>query len=484
MKIWVIIKKEYKQIVKKKSFVIATILTPVLMGGFFFLPALLTKVGRENKQISVIDYSGIFADNLVNNKQTSIINEEKKLKIKFKVINNADKEQDRIISKYEKINLNIETLKSEIRDTAKIYKNTKSETDKKVILDRIKKKKNELASFIKELDSFESLLLPKYRKKIIEKEISGILIISRNIISIKKIYYFALNISDFTTNKYINSRISKILSTKILTDKINNPKIIEIVEEATKGVSFSTFTVKEGKDSQGNSGSAYMMSIFMLTILFSIIMAYGQLIMRGVIEEKNNRIVEVLISSTNTQTLFYGKIIGIGLAGLTQVLLWVAIGAVFLGKASLGIDKSITGFFTPLVVFYFLVFFVIGYFMYSVLFSIVGASVNTDQEAQQFAAPLTYLMFIPLIIGFMVTQNPNTPIVVYASLFPLFTPTLMFMRISVTMPSLFQIILSIFISVLTTVFLAWLGAKIFRTGILMYGKKPSLKEIFKWLKYK
>jgi ABC-2 type transport system permease protein len=213
-------------------------------------------------------------------------------------------------------------------------------------------------------------------------------------------------------------------------------------------------------------------------------MAYGQLIMRGVIEEKNNRIVEVLISSTNSQTLFYGKIIGIGLAGLTQVLLWVGLGAVFLGKASLGMDKSITDFFTPLIVFYFLVFFVIGYFMYSVLFSIVGASVNTDQEAQQFSAPLTYLMFIPLIIGFMVTQNPNTPIVVYASLFPLFTPTLMFMRISVTMPSVFQIILSIVLSILTTMSLAWLGAKIFRTGILMYGKKPSIKEIIKWLKYK
>lgn len=484
MKIWIIIKKEYKQIVKKKAFVIATILTPVLMGGFFFLPTLLTKVGREKKQISVIDYSGIIADKLIDSKKENIKKEEKKLKIEFNLIKDAEVEQSNIIEKYENTNSNIKKLKTEIKDAALIYKKTKSRNDKNLILERIKKIKVKLSLEQQNLDLFQSLLLPKYRKKIIDKEISGILIISKRVKSLRKMYFFALNISDFTTNKYINSRVNKILSTKILTDKINDPKIVEIVENATKEISFSTFTVKEGKDSQGNSSSAYMMSIFMLTILFSIIMAYGQLIMRGVIEEKNNRIVEVLISSTNTQTLFYGKIIGIGLAGLTQVLLWVAIGAVFLGKSSLGLDKSITGFFTPLVVFYFLIFFIIGYFMYSVLFSIVGASVNTDQEAQQFAAPLTYLMFIPLIIGFMVTQNPNTPIVVYASLFPLFTPTLMFMRISVTMPSLFQIILSIFTSILTTVFLAWLGAKIFRTGILMYGKKPSLKEIFKWLKYK
>ncbi len=484
MKIWVIIKKEYKQIVKKKSFVIATILTPVLMGGFFFLPTLLTKVGRETKNIAIVDYSGMISEKLINNKDKNVQLEEKKLKIKFNNVSDVNNNQNKIINHFIGLELSISNIKKEIQEISAIYKKTKDKNDKRLILDRIKKKKILLNEKTNELGNIDSLLLQEYRDKVIKKDISGFLIIPEKIAEIRKVYYFALNISDFTTNKYISSRVAKILSSTILMKKIKDPEIVKIVDEATRNVVFSTFAVKEGKDSESSSSSAYMMSVFMLTILFSVIMAYGQLIMRGVIEEKNNRIVEVLISSTNTQTLFYGKIIGIGLAGLTQVLIWIAIGAVFLGKASLGIDKSITGFFTPLIVFYFLVFFVIGYFMYSVLFSIVGASVNTDQEAQQFAAPLTYLMFIPLIIGFMVTQNPNTPIVVYASLFPLFTPTLMFMRISVTMPSLFQIILSIVLSIASTMFLAWLGAKIFRTGILMYGKKPSIKEIIKWLKYK
>ncbi len=484
MKIWVIIKKEYMQIVKKKSFVIATILTPVLMGGFFFLPTLLTKVGRETKNIAVVDYSGLISDQLINNSNKKVNEEEEKLKIKFSKISNLNNKQNDIINNFNDLELKIKNLKTEIGEISAIYKNTKDKNEKKLFLDRIRKEQDRLMEMNLQLDKIDSLLIQEYREKVINKEISGFLIIPEKIKKTRKVYYFSLNISDFTTNKYMNSRIAKILSSTILIEKIKDPEIVKIVDDATRNVIFSTFAVKEGKDSESNSGSAYMMSVFMLTILFSVIMAYGQLIMRGVIEEKNNRIVEVLISSTNTQTLFYGKIIGIGLAGLTQVLLWIGIGAVFLGKASLGIDKSITGFFTPLIVFYFLIFFIIGYFMYSVLFSIVGASVNTDQEAQQFAAPLTYLMFIPLIIGFMVTQNPNTPIVVYASLFPLFTPTLMFMRISVTMPSLFQIILSIVISIFTTVCLAWLGAKIFRTGILMYGKKPSIKEIIKWLKYK
>ncbi len=484
MKIWVIIKKEYKQIVKKKSFVIATILTPVLMGGFFFLPTLLTKVGRETKNIAIVDYSGMISEKLINNKDRDVQLEEKKLKIEFKNVSDVNNNQNKIINHFIGLEISINNIKKEIHEISEIYKKTKDKNDKRLILDRIKKKKLLLNEKTKELGNIDSLLMQEYRDKVIKKDISGFLIIPEKIAEVRKVYYFSLNISDFTTNKYISSRVAKILSSTILMEKIKDPEIVKIVDEATRNVVFSTFAVKEGKDSESSSSSAYMMSVFMLTILFSVIMAYGQLIMRGVIEEKNNRIVEVLISSTNTQTLFYGKIIGIGLAGLTQVLIWIAIGAVFLGKASLGIDKSITGFFTPLIVFYFLVFFIIGYFMYSVLFSIVGASVNTDQEAQQFAAPLTYLMFIPLIIGFMVTQNPNTPIVVYASLFPLFTPTLMFMRISVTMPSLFQIILSIVLSIASTMFLAWLGAKIFRTGILMYGKKPSIKEIIKWLKYK
>jgi ABC-2 type transport system permease protein len=157
---------------------------------------------------------------------------------------------------------------------------------------------------------------------------------------------------------------------------------------------------------------------------------------------------------------------------------------VFMGQPALKIDTSIAGFLTLELALYFTVFFIIGYFMYSILFSIVGASVNTDQEAQQFSTPIIYLLLIPFIVGIMITQNPNTPIALIASLFPLFSPTLMFMRISVAVPPPFQVALSIAISALFTMFLAWLGAKIFRVGILMYGKKPSIKEIIRWIRYK
>ena len=436
MKIWTIIKKEYKQIVKKKTFVFLTILTPIMMAGIIFLPLLLTRVGREEKTILIEDYSGIVQKSF---EVKSKANKEAKtvLKLKFKGTKTKSEEQNQLIKEYEqKIS---DKLKAELQ------------------------------------------LISQYKQEILDKTIDGLIFIPENIKETRRVYFCALNISDFGTNKYIASMVQKILSEKILTDQDID---LKIVEEAIRDVKLGTFKVKKEGTTRISSGMEYMMSIFMLTILFTIIMTYGQLIMRGVIEEKNNRIVEVLISSTRAQTLFYGKIIGIGLAGLTQVALWVLLGVAFLGRSSLKIDKSIINFLTPELTIYFIIFFVIGYFMFSIFFSIVGASVNTDQEAQQYAAPITYLMFIPFIIGIMVTQNPNTPLVIIASLFPLFTPTLMFMRVSVAVPAFSQIALSIVLSILFTMFLAWLGAKIFRVGILMYGKKPSVKEIMRWVRYK
>lgn len=439
MKIWAIIEKEYKQIVRKKSFIIATILTPALMAGFIFIPVLLTKVGRETKEIGIVDYSGLISKNFVQ-KSNANPNIKQKLKLDFKDIKNRDRDQNNLMKQYEKANS--------------------------------KKEGGELK------------LVEEYKRMILEKKLDGILLIPNNIKESRNFYYCAQNISDFQANKYIYSTVKSILSSVVLKEEISDPAIVEIVAKATAELKPSLFIVKEKGTTKSSSGTAYMMSIFMLTILFSILMGYGQLIMRGVIEEKNNRIVEVLISSTNYKNLFYGKIIGIGLAGLTQVGIWILMGWMLIGKFSLGIDPSVLNFLTLELGIYFIIFFIIGYFMYSILFSIVGASVNTDQEAQQFAAPITYLLIIPFMIGIMVTQNPNTPLVIATSLFPLFTPTLMFMRISVALPPFSQILLSMTLSILFTFFLAWLGAKIFRTGILMYGKKPSIKEIIRWIKYR
>jgi ABC-2 type transport system permease protein len=439
MKLIAIIKKEYREIVKKKSFIISTILTPLLMAVFMFLPVMLMKMGKGEKTIQVADYSGYIYEKMVQNE---------KIPSGEKAAPGGQK-----------------------RDFNHDYFNndTRSEGGK------LNFKKIATAGLAAEE------LLKQNIQAIRAKKIDGFLLIPQTIEKDRKLFYYSGNISDFETNKFIQSIIRTVVSRQILIEKQINP---EIVNEATRDIEFETIKVKKEGTAKSSAGIEYMMSLFMLAILFSILMGYGQLIMRGVLEEKNSRVIEILISSTDTQHIFYGKIIGIGLAGLTQVAIWFLFGMALVGKFSMGLDSGILNFLTLEIGLYFIIFFLLGFFMYAILFSIVGAAVNTDQEAQQFAAPISYLLIIPFVMGIMVTQSPNSPVAVISSFIPLFTPTLMFMRITVAPPPFLQILLSIFMSLVFISFLAWLGAKIFRVGILMYGKKPSLGEIMRWIRYK
>lgn len=436
MKSWIIIKREYREIVRKRSFLISTILTPALMIGLMYLPVLLSKVAREEKIIEIMDFSGSIQTHFMT-KCNSDKELNKQLRLTFRPAEQFKKEQKKLLNDFE--------------TPAKFGQGVSME------------------------------ITSELKKKILDKKIHGLLIIPENVRQNRMVYFFAINVSDFETHKYITSSIQKILCEQILVERSIAP---DVVKDATADVSIGTYKVKKEGTSSTSSKMEYLISIFMLSILFSVILGYGQLTMRGVMEEKNNRIIEVLISSTDAISLFWGKVIGIGLAGLTQVGLWIILGGLFASQSSLGIDAGILNFLNLELALYFCIFFIIGYFMYAVIFSVVGASVNTDQEAQQFSAPIIYLLLIPFFFGMMITQSPDSPVFILASLFPFFTPMLMFMRITISMPPFYQIATSIALSVITTVFMAWVGAKIFRVGILMYGKKPSLKEMIHWSRYK
>jgi ABC-2 type transport system permease protein len=245
-----------------------------------------------------------------------------------------------------------------------------------------------------------------------------------------------------------------------------------------------TFKVKKEGTTKSDSGMDYMMSLFMIVILFMILINYGQMIMRGVLEEKTSRISELLIASARSTQIFYGKLLGIGLAGLTQVALWIVLGAVLVSRFSGMVDSAILSFLTPEIAIYFVIFFILGFFVYAIPYAFIGAAVNTDQEAQQFASVLSVLIIVPYLLGISAIQNPNSTLTTVASMFPLFTPILMFMRITTALPPLWQILTSIGLCVLAIWGLAWLGAKIFRVGMLMYGKKPSLGEMLRWVRYR
>lgn len=433
-KILAVIKKEYKTIVHKKSFIIMTVLTPVLMAGLMFVPVLLMKMGRTDKTIAVADYAGGYVQAL-----SAPPAQRKAGKPDFQDLEAMDRPQ----ALPEGGRITFQPVDVSGRDAADLVK--------------------------------------EYERKVLKKEVDGLLLIPADVKASRRLAYYSTSVSDFTTLKYIESTLRATISKQLLLDQSIDPAV---VDEATREIDMETFKVKKEGTTKSDSGMDYMMSLFMIIILFMILINYGQMIMRGVLEEKTSRISELLIASARPTHIFYGKLLGIGLAGLTQVALWIALAGVLVSRFAGSIDAAILSFLTGEIALYFVVFFVLGFFVYAIPYAFIGAAVNTDQEAQQFAGVLSVMIIIPYILGISAIQNPNSALTVGASLFPLFSPILMFMRITTAMPPLWQILAAIGLCLLTIWGLAWLGAKIFRVGMLMYGKKPTLGELLRWVRYK
>jgi ABC-2 type transport system permease protein len=433
-KLFAVIKKEYKVIVKKKSFIIMTVLTPVLMAGMMFVPVMLMKMGRTEKKIAVADYAGGYTQAL-----------------SAKPAAKPEQKKDGI-------------------DLDAIDQQKGLEAAGRITFQPVEPAGRDAAALVKD-----------FEQKVLRKEIDGLLLIPANVKDTRQVSYYSTSVSDFATIKFIESTLRTAISKQLLLEKQIDPAV---VDEATREISMETFKVKKEGTTKSDSGMDYMMSLFMIVILFMILINYGQMIMRGVLEEKTSRISELLISSARSTAIFYGKVLGIGLAGLTQVALWIVLGGVLVSRFSRIIDAAILSFLTLEIAIYFVVFFILGFFTYAIPYAFIGAAVNTDQEAQQFASVLSVIIIVPYLLGISAIQNPNSTLTMVASLFPLFTPILMFMRITTALPPLWQILTSIGLCVLTIWGLAWLGAKIFRVGMLMYGKKPNLGEILRWVRYK
>ena len=260
-------------------------------------------------------------------------------------------------------------------------------------------------------------------------------------------------------------------------------------------------------DSDGKeilSSSELSLAIAMLSgfLIYFFIFMYGAMVMRGVIEEKTNRIIEVMISSVKPFQLMIGKIIGIALVGLTQFFFWLIIAAIgislapFLMESSSLIQNEINSANSPInsleifnnlpiysLIFGFVFYFIAGYFLYGSLFASVGAAVDQETDSQQFMLPLT----LPLILSFIMIEpiidNPHGDLAYWFSMIPFTSPIIMMVRIPFGVP-IYELALSMTILIIGIVSSIWLSSKIYRVGILMYGKKPSYKEVWKWIKYK
>jgi ABC-2 type transport system permease protein len=315
--------------------------------------------------------------------------------------------------------------------------------------------------------------------------LDGVVWIDADAVTNRKVTYYSRNMSDFMAASLISRAVRMALSQHQLTDHGFTPAQVKTLFSP---VSVDAVRIDKQGASPSNGLGALLLPFVLLLAIYMTVLIYGIYVMRSVIEEKSSRVLEVLLGSVSPMQLMAGKIIGVGAVGLTQIVIWSASGAL-LGSGGYAMAHRLLGstvqdaHLAPAVLILFPVFFVLGYATYATLYAAIGAMVNSDEEAAQFQFPVTLPLLFCMLLATSIIGDPNTPLAFWLSMFPLTSPIIMFVRVSVSMPSTWQIVLSIAISLASLYGLVWVSSRIYRVGILMYGKRPNLAEILKWLRY-
>jgi ABC-2 type transport system permease protein len=308
-------------------------------------------------------------------------------------------------------------------------------------------------------------------KMVLQEQISSYIVIDSSIARTRKFEYVSQNVSNFKEIERLQSTVKDIVVSSELQLRGVNPGL---VKEVSKPIDLETVRLsKTGTAEKAEVGSGFALGYIFIIVLALFILTSGQLLVRSVIEEKSNRIVEVLLSSTTADEIMTGKILGLSLLGMTQLAVWASIGVAFAGQ--------LAAFLTiPDNIWWEVVFFVLGFLFYATIFVMAGAPVTTEQEAQQATQYVSMLLFFPIIFAFLVIQSPTAGYLKVLSLIPLLTPTMMAFRIPVQSPEMWELLLGALILIVSTYFCMIAAGRIFRIGILVYGKRPSLKELMRW----
>lgn len=441
--IGLIIGREYSTRVKKKSFILLTILTPVLMAALMFIPVLIALYSGEDKQvISFVDNTGLLEDCFESSGKTEY---------RF---------------------LPVETTRESIKNTFDTY-------DSSTLI------------YVSALDSAGNAEVTAYSREPLGME----------------------------TKVAIEGKISGALRDRKL-QQLDIQNFDEIMDKVRSDVKIDAYTLTDEGEEKKDSVEIYMIIAYVLSFLIYMFVAvFGSMVMRGVIEEKTNRIVEVIVSSVSSFELMMGKLIGVALVALTQFAIWIIlIGAVMFGlqgvisskmadkvadvttamndttvgvhpdMGNLGEISSIMDQLSQInfgqILLCFLIYFVLGYLLYAAMFAAVGSAVDNEADTNQLSLPITIPLMIGLFIMLHTFQHPSSQLSIWASIIPFTSPMVMLARIPFGVVPAWQLILSIFLLVATFIAIAWASAKIYRVGILTYGKKASFKDLIKWLKYK
>lgn len=433
-KIGIIVRREYMERVKKKSFIITTLLMPVLMLGMMCLPALLMNVNMTDKrQLAVIDNSGIIAGQLHDNDMVH----------------------------FEQVNINPDSIRTHRSDY------------------------------------------------------DGFLIIGSDILNNPAAATLYVNeASSLELESSIASQINNIIEDQRLESR-DMTHIRQVLDQVKSDITLSTYRLDRDADQEMSTGLSYGIGLLMAIVLYMFLLMYGQMVMTSIIEEKNNRVLELVVTSIKPGQLMMGKIIGVGLVAVTQILLWGLLlvtlsafmipmffspetaaeiaaynnGTLDAASASMGTDglQALSMIGNPLYIAtifgYLMLFLIGGFLLYSALYAAIGSSVDNIQDGSQ----LQSFIIIPLIAGFIlstaIAANPTSTLATWLSIIPFTSPMVMMTRIPFGIPT-WEIIVSLIVLYATFVAMVWFAAKVYRVGIFMHGKKPTIKQLIQWARYK
>jgi ABC-2 type transport system permease protein len=414
-KILAIIRREYVTRVRSKGFIIATVLSPLIMTSFILVPVLIARSSSSTSyHLTVLDQAK--DDSLYNHAVKQLTGEAAKA-------------------------------------------------------DRIE--------VSRELGTGDPAQQEALNQQLGNGGLSGYVVIPPDVLEHGKVTLHARNVTDFARIGRINNAFeSAILWRRMEKAGIDSSR----VEALRKDIDVQMVN-ERGESEQGQS---FVLGYALVLILYVTILIYGLMVMRGVIEEKQSRIVEVLLSSVKPFQLMLGKLFGIGLVGLTQYVIWttftILVSGFAMAQAMMFSQAKLPRIPVSLLIF-FVIYFLLGYFLYATLYALIGATVSSDEDGQHAQTPITMMLVIQMVLLSLILRSPDGTAATVLSLIPFFGPIIMFMRICVQTPPWWQIAFSIVSLIATILGTAWVAGKIYRVGVLMYGKRPNLPELARWLKY-
>lgn len=407
-KVALVIRREYLESVRKKSFLFGLVATPLLFALMVFLPLVAGGLlaDGEPAPLAVVDHTGIYGERL----QRSV----------------EEDPGDRGVGRLPELTVW-----------------TPEDAPSRAALD------DDVAS----------------------GRLSGWILLPADFEETGRFEFHAETVLDMAVTESLEHRVGRMLSEKKAADAGLS---LEAAEELLRPPEMKVFRIGDD-DAETDPEKLYLRAVMLVMMLFFALLPTGQILMRSVIEEKSNRVVEVLLSSVTPKELMVGKIIGLGAVGLTMLGAWAAAGALLVMRSggTLPIRGDEIGVF--------LLYFFPGYFLYAALLGAVGSVCSEERDAQPFLTPISLMLIFPILLGFTIAQNPDHILARVLSFIPFFTPSLVLFRFTIQPPPVGEMVATWLVLVAGTVAMFWISSKVFRTGILLTGKRPTIPEIARWV---